>query len=826
MMKRLLLFVCACLFTVLGTAQNRIIAPSVDPVEDSLAVIRVRAKMDSIRQYRPTVAVVLGGGGARGMAHLGVLRYMEEMGIPVDLVGGTSMGGLVSGLYSLGYGAQYLDSLVRAIDWTVMMSDKIPDSFQTYKVRRNKERFALTVPFHYDDEDIQSRIDRQTRYNKNYEQSDTRTGDMGQEMMAKVGMGLPDGFLFGYNVRNTLSSVTVGYQDSVAFDKLPVPFFCVATDMLSMNEKNWTAGSLVDAMRSTMAIPGYFRPVRIEGMVLVDGGTRNNFPVDLAKAMGADIVIGSEMPTPRTLADLGGLANLILQNITLMSVDICEANRKNTDILLQHELKGYTMLSFDSASVDDIIAQGYAKAVENKEAFEKIAERVGVKPGEAVSSGQPAPAPERRQAIDIAKHKVRIGEIRYEGVTEKESDYVVSPAMLPRDGMYGRDEIERVLSALYGTKAFESVTYRISGEQEPYTLIFDCQKGQTNEAGVGIHVDLDEAIYLGAHLGIGTRRLSGLRFISELKIGQVSQVDLDLSYKPLAPLPIFGVAWKNSYRNFSYRIDDVSQARSFSKARYNGVNSRLEVYAEDARMVYGNVRFGAAYEMEPYENYLDDQMHWQGWDFRSRWFSTFASLRYDTFNESYFPTRGYRLKLDTRYVFDGYSIYMEDEGMEAGEHYEGEVRPYSVGMAYASVALPLGRVVVVQPSVYFGWQTEQPGHMNFIHTLSAGGSLASRYIDYQMPFFGISQGFYVCDSFAATAQLDVRFRLNHKNFLTLRGGVFQDKSVLADLVRTRPTAFAVGAEIGQKTIIGPMKLGAQWCDMTGFSVALSVGFDF
>ena len=819
-LKGALLLICACLPTVLA-AQHRIIAPSVNPMEDSLAVARVRAKMDSIRQYRPTVAVVLGGGGARGMAHLGVLRYLEEMGIPVDLVGGTSMGGLVSGLYSLGFGAEYLDSLVRAIDWTVMMSDKIPDSFQTYKVRRNKERFALTVPFHYDDEDMRNRIMRQTRFNKNYEQSDTRSGDMSQEMMAKIGMGLPDGFLFGYNVRNTLSSVTVGYQDSVAFDQLPVPFFCVATDMLSMNEKNWTAGSLVDAMRSTMAIPGYFRPVRIEGMVLVDGGTRNNFPVDIAKAMGADIVIGSEMPTPRTLADLGGLANLIMQNITLMSVDICEANRKNTDILLQHELKGYTMLSFDSKSVDDIIAQGYAKAVENKEAFEKIAKRVG-----AAAGATGAPAQERRQAIDLAKRKVRVGEIRYEGVTEKESQYIISPALLPRDGMYGREEIEGILSALYGTKAFESVTYRVSGAEEPYTLIFDCQKGQTSEAGVGLHVDLDEAIYLGAHLGIGTRRLSGLRFVSELKIGQVSQLDLDLSYKPLAQLPVVGVTWKNSYRNFSYRIDDDAQARTFSKARYNGVNSRVEVYAEDAHMVYGNVRFGAAYEMEPYENYLDDQLHWEGWDLKSRWFSTFASLRYDTFNESYFPTRGYRLKLDTRYVFDGYSIYLEDKGMEAGEHYEGEVPPYSVGTAHASVALPLGRVVVLQPSVYFGWQTEQPGHMNFIHTLAVGGTLASRYIDNQIPFFGFSQGFFVCDSFAATAQMDVRFRLNHKNFLTVRGGVFQDKGELADLVKTPLSAYAFGAEFGQKTIVGPMKFGAQWCNKTGFSVALSVGFDF
>lgn len=797
-------------------AQYHFNLPSVNPEEDSLAIIRVRAKMDSIRQHRPTVAVVLGGGGARGMAHLGVLRYIEEMGIPVDMVGGTSMGGLVSGLYSLGYGAGYIDSLVRAIDWTVMMSDKVPDSYQTYKVRRNKERFAITIPFHYDDQDMQARINRQLRYDKNYEQSDTRTGDMGQEMMAKIGLGLPDGFLYGFNVRNTLSSVSVGYQDSLAFDQLPVPFFCVATDMLSMNEKNWTSGNLVDAMRSTMAIPGYFRPVRKEGMVLVDGGTRNNFPVDLARTMGADIVIGSEMPTPRDLADLGSLANLAMQHITLMSVDICEENRKNTDILLQHELPGYTMLSFDSESVDDIIAQGYARAVENKEAFEEIARRVGARPGAVRQDAAPTDAP---HATDIYKQKVLVSEVRYEGVEPKESEYIISPALLPSDNMYGREEIEQVLSALYGTKAFESVTYRLSGTQEPYTLIFDCQKGQTHEAGVSVHADVDEGVYVAANLGIGTRRLSGFRFVSELKAGQVSELNLDLSYKPLAQLPVFGIAIRNSYRNFSFWEGDA-------KSRYNGVNSRAEVYFEDAHMVYGNVRMGFAAEMEPYEYYLDPAMQWQGWDFKSHWLSTFANLRYDTFNESYFPTSGFRLSLNTRYVFDGYSVYMEDDDMAEGDSYEGDVPPYSVGNAHASVAVPLGSRLVLQPSVYFSWQTEYSGRMNFIHTLGVGGILAGRYVDNQIPYFGFNTGYQACGNYAASMQVDLRYRINHKNYLTFRAGMFQDKDKLAEVIKTAPTAYAFGLEVGQKSILGPMMFGLQWCSKRGVSVSVSVGFDF
>ena len=128
------------------------------------------------------------------MAHIGMLKYMEQLGIPVDLVGGTSMGGLVAGLYSLGYDAQYLDSLVRSIDWTVMMSDKVPDSYQSYKRRKNNERFALTIPFHYEEEDAISRLSREMDLEKAMDNVETSSSDIATEVMTQVGMGLPDGY--------------------------------------------------------------------------------------------------------------------------------------------------------------------------------------------------------------------------------------------------------------------------------------------------------------------------------------------------------------------------------------------------------------------------------------------------------------------------------------------------------------------------------------------------------------------------------------------------------------------------------------------------------
>ena len=787
-------------------AQNGLLVPSVDPEADSLAILRVRERMDSIRQHRPTVAVVLAGGGALGMAHLGVLRYMEEMGIPVDLIGGTSMGGLVSGLYSLGYGERYLDSLVRSIDWTVMMSDKIPDSYQTYKVRRNKERFAITVPWHYEDADKEDRVRRQISFEKNLEQRDNRSGDMMSEMMSKIGLGMPDGYLFGFNVRNTLSSVSVGYQDSLDFDALPIPFYCVATDMNTMKDKNWTSGNMVDAMRSTMAIPIYFRPVRVEGMVLSDGGTRNNFPVDIARAMGADIVIGSEMPASRNLSDLGSIAGIALQNISMMTHEALDENRAMTDVLLQHRLEGYNMLSFDSESVADIIAQGYENAQAKREEFERILRLVG----------QHETGPKAKTAVDIQKRKVRVGKIRIEGMTEKETDYLLSPVPIPRDSLFDRTSIEVVLSTLYGSRAFESVTYRLEGKEEPYTLIFDCQKGQTNEFGVAAHVDSDEKVYVGVLGGFGTRKLYGPRLTMELKVGNLSTLFADFSVKPMGQLPVFGLSARASYSDFKYRNEG-------NDTRYNAINTRLEVYAEDARLTYGNVRMGFAMENEPYEKYLDQNLEWEGWDWKSRWFSTFAQFRYDTFNERYFPTRGFALSLNTRYVFDGYSIFLEDK---AGVGYEDDVPPYSVGIASLSAVVPMGSRFFFQPTVYAGWSTESPGHMNFIHTLGAGGALAGRYIENQLPFFGFSTGFETCRHFAATAQADLRYRINHKNFVTVRAGAYQDADTFKNMYKGALSAYAFGVEFGQKSVAGPMRISGQWCNVTGFSAFLTVGFDF
>ena len=149
-MKRLLSLLSMLLILGLVQAQHDLATTSVDPSADAAAIARMRHKMDSIRKYRPTVAIVLSGGGAKGAAHVGALEYIEEIGIPIDMVLGTSIGVLVGGLYAMGHPVALIDTILVNMDWSVMMSDFVPTEKLNYRRRKFNETYALHIPFYYD----------------------------------------------------------------------------------------------------------------------------------------------------------------------------------------------------------------------------------------------------------------------------------------------------------------------------------------------------------------------------------------------------------------------------------------------------------------------------------------------------------------------------------------------------------------------------------------------------------------------------------------------------------------------------------------------------
>ena len=291
-MKRAVSTIFALLTMIIWSAVSR--AQTVNPEIDSIAVKEMREYMDEIRQYRPTVALVLSGGGAKGASHIGVIYRLEELGIPVDVVLGTSMGGLVGSLYSLGYTPHQMDSIVRNINWGWAFSDKVSREYISYAGMKYRETYLLSIPFYYERDYYRKKVAEDSRFDpvRRHESFNfgADQGD-GSEFVKKNLLGsLPSGYIYGQNVTNLISSLTIGYQDSLDFKQLPIPFVCVATDLVSGKAKIWHSGKINTAMRSTMSIPGIFSPVRTEGMVLVDGGLRDNYPTSLAKEMGADRV--------------------------------------------------------------------------------------------------------------------------------------------------------------------------------------------------------------------------------------------------------------------------------------------------------------------------------------------------------------------------------------------------------------------------------------------------------------------------------------------------------------------------------------------------------
>ena len=286
MQKKLILTIALIMLMIQSSPaqQYEMSSLSVDPVGDSIVFAAMRHRMDSVRQVagRPTIALVLSGGGAKGAAHVGVIRKLEELDIPVDMVLGTSMGGLVGGLYALGHDSYEIEALLRNADWDQLLSDKVDSKYLPSSSRNYKSRYSLQVPFDF-------ATARESR--KNFVRNDKDEGKSRDEISGNAFMkSMPSGYIYGLNIENLISSVSVNYQDSISFMDLPIPFCCVAADLVSCRAKNWTSGDITEALRSTMSIPGMFMPVRVGDMVLIDGGTRNNFPADIAVAMGADIV--------------------------------------------------------------------------------------------------------------------------------------------------------------------------------------------------------------------------------------------------------------------------------------------------------------------------------------------------------------------------------------------------------------------------------------------------------------------------------------------------------------------------------------------------------
>ena len=291
-----------------------------------LALLCVRI---CVADERPRVAVVLAGGGAKGAAHIGALKVIEEAGVPVDIVVGTSMGSIVGGLYAIGYTPDQLDSLFLAQDWTTLLSDKASRDELNLQSWESSSQYILSFPFFQKPQEI-----------------------------------IGGGIIKGRNIGRMLWQYTEGWHDSIDFNKMPIPFACVSQDLVTGEEVVFHNGVLPLAIRASMSIPGVFAPVQDGEKLLIDGGIVDNYPVDVARSMGADLVIGVDVQD--TLKKADDLQENILvqlsQLIDLQSNKRWEKNKAATDIYIKVDITGYNTASFYTEAIDTLINRGEAAA--------------------------------------------------------------------------------------------------------------------------------------------------------------------------------------------------------------------------------------------------------------------------------------------------------------------------------------------------------------------------------------------------------------------------------------------------------------------------------
>ena len=729
---------------------------------DEAFVKQMRHRMDSIRKHRPTVALVLSGGGAKGAATIGALQYMKKYDFPIDIVAGTSVGGLIGGLYALGYTPSELESLIRTTNWDMTMSDKVDKSYIPYSRLRYKEKYLLSIPFYYKSDDYRRFIKGDASLSDGL----PRKFDIGastDEVKNNLLGSLPSGFVYGQNVNQIFTSRTVGYSDSLDFAKLPIPFVSVATDMVSCKAKIWHSGSINTALRSTMSIPGLFVPVRTEGMILVDGGMRNNYPANLVKRMGADIIIGIDLAGASPSAEqIQNLGDILMQSMDLFSNDAREYNLPLFDVSIHPDLTGYNMLSFNEEAVDAMYWMGFKAAAEKTRQLDSLRRVLG----KAHFSIQ---AP---HAIDIEHNPVVIEAIDIVGVSSKEADYIRSRMYIKPGSIVNKRVIEEDVAKIFGRGAYDYVNYELRGTQEPYRLRIICKRGPMHQFGLGVRLDSQELVSILLNVGLNTNAMSGHSLDFTARISTSPYAELHYAYNA----PIFA----------------TFNARAF--VRYTNSN----------RFLSGSDRFNISFIQGTQELYMSN-MRWSNLDVKLGFQNQFHKV----LNVLSSGTQG-----DYQYPVD-----IKDY---PGAFLNGRVETLDAMSADFTVPVSFGRFALIpQGSMRFLFGDDIP--IQYANVI--GGDMWGRYVDQQIPFVGLGNSAFRRNCLAI-ARLDGRFRIGNNHYVTLMGNVGYDFVGLNEFSEGEFMSGA-GLSYAYNSIFGPLKLQLHWSSITQrVGAYLSLGYVF
>lgn len=544
------------------------------------------------------VGLVLSGGGAKGLAHIGALKVLEEAGIRIDYIGGSSMGAIIGGLYASGYSANELDSIFQETNFNILIQDNLPRNAKTFYEKDDSEKYALSLPF--DDFKI----------------------------------GLPSGLSKGQNIYNLMSRLTMHVGGIDDFNQLPIPFFCIAADVETGEEVILDSGSLARAVSASGAIPSIFSPVTIGDRLLTDGGVANNYPVEELRHRGAEVIIGVDVQDSLVdRADLKGVFEILAQISNFRTISDMKEKIPKTDIYIKPDISGFSILSFDRGK--QIIDSGMVATERRIEDLKDIAARQKEKTSEVIIP-----------RVDT----LQISTLTIEGSNNYPRSYIMGKLRLKYFTKFTFNDLNIGINNLSATGNFNRINYRLTpnANDKYYTLGMQMEESQIKTyLRLGIHYD---ELYRSAALLNLTRK-------SLLFSNDVTSLDV--------------IVGDNFRYNFDYYIDKGYYWSIGVKSRYNNFDkvvgfdfarenagfanldaNRLQIdYRDVTNQFYIETLFQQVFSfgMGAEHKYLKIATETLGnvegampdnvFE-NSNFYSTFGYLKYDSYDNKYFPTRG------------------------------------------------------------------------------------------------------------------------------------------------------------------------------------------
>ena len=697
-------------------------------------------------ESRPKVGLVLSGGGAKGAAHIGVLKYIEECGIPVDYIAGTSMGSIVGGMYALGYSSDEILDIINNIDWDRMISNDVDRKKISYSKKYEKSTQIINVPF-------------------------SLGADDSQMMQRSFRNSLPKGLVSGDNLINLFNSLSVGYSDSLSFSELPVPFICVATNLMNGEAEVLDKGVFAKSLRASMAIPILFDPIKIGDNLYVDGGLVNNFPAEQCRAMGADYVIGVSM-SPGLEENSDSLASF-LQQIKQLKEIITDKDydkyHRLCDIFISPDLKGVGMLSFDAESVSRVTQSGYEAASGKRDEFMALKEKI-FPSGVSVASGtkrMPEHSDIRQKAVNIVKDMVLVSGIRFEGIDKDSEKWMRRRCTVKVGDSVSKQDIDQSVSLYYGTGKYNNITYTLHRDTLPaesYVVKFNMIEKSPHDVGIGFRFDSQDMLSVLMHIGYNCNRIGGFKANLDAKLGGNQWLKTNFSFGRLL-YPRLNLAY--NFRNSEldvYDMDDLVMNMKFLQHKF-----RFYLSENYLRTTSLGIGLEAEFLNPKKVMYLMNDAVDKDFQYVNT-LGSFAFICFDNLNQEKFATKGVKGRMDftwkdARFSKNGVENMQYGSFVFGAESYLPlvEDKVVMVPQLYGSFLFGKGAESGLSESwnpVFNGPVPVYPSMNNVV-----GGTEMGRYIDQQLPFIGLNKISMAFNNLLI-ARADVRTRIFKDNYIT------------------------------------------------------------